>query len=48
MPEVYQQLGEPNASSDYFIWQTKPKNIATTEKTIAAHELAELLLGSIN
>ncbi len=47
MTDVYQQLGEPDGKTDYFIWHTaqqKSPTASTTAQSIAVSDLTTLLL----
>src|SRR5690606_29146048 len=51
MPAVYAQLGEPEGSTDFFIWSNPPAlahhsqpRPASTSCTLQSHELAQVLL----
>lgn len=48
MTQVYQQLGEPDGSTDYLIWQSGGiQQEKTSHQNLAVHELTQLVLSEL-
>lgn len=47
MPKVYKSSGTPNGETNYFIWQTTTQAQLSNKHDIAIHDLATLMLSTI-